>query len=69
MRLAKKGWGTRNPNCAKCGDERGGRFGHTSDECLWQQGMTVEEVARNVPRERLHDFWEAMIDRYFWEAS
>ena len=59
-----RGFGRRNPHCSKCGDERGGPFGHETSECQYRPGMTAGEVAAILPEHRRGEFWDTQIDRY-----
>jgi hypothetical protein len=59
------GFGRRNPHCSRCGDLRGGPFGHEISECQYRPGMTASEVAAILPPERRAAFWDQQIDRYF----
>ncbi len=29
---------TDNPHCNRCGNERGGPYGHETNECAWRRG-------------------------------
>jgi len=38
--------GRRNPYCSRCGDERGGPYGHETSECTWTPEPTNEQQNR-----------------------
>jgi hypothetical protein len=57
--------GRRNPHCSRCGDERGGDFGHEISECQYRREMTVSELAETMPPDKKSRYHEAMIDAYF----
>lgn len=61
----QQGFGTANPDCSKCGDERGGPPGHTDDDCQWFPGMSVYLLTR-LPHMagREGEIWDTYIDRY-----
>ena len=61
----RKGFGRDNPYCMKCGDERGGPYGHETNECQYRHGMTAEQVAATMPPETAREFWDTLLDRYF----
>lgn len=62
-------FGTRNPYCAKCGDERGGLYGHESSECEYRHDMTVAEVAATMPEHRRGLYLDEVLDRYVQERE
>lgn len=34
-----------NPHCNRCGDERGGVYGHETNECTWRRGNPAHDAA------------------------
>ena len=34
-----------NPHCSRCGDERGGPYGHETNECTWRRGDPAHDAA------------------------
>lgn len=35
--------GRRNPYCSRCGDERGGPYGHETNECTWRRKQADDD--------------------------
>lgn len=65
MTEIKTGFGRRNANCSKCGDERGGLPDHDTADCQWFPGMSVFLMTR-LPHMagREGEVWDTYVDRY-----
>lgn len=65
MTAIKQGFGLANPDCTKCGDERGGPPGHGADTCGWFPGTSVYLLTL-MPHMagRAGEIWDTYIDRY-----
>ena len=61
-------FGRPNPHCVKCGDERGGPWGHETSECLYRDGMTTADLAATMSPERRAAYWGTLADRYLYAA-
>jgi hypothetical protein len=57
-------FGRDNPHCSRCGDERGGDYGHETSECVYRSGVTVGDLARARP-DRAAWIYEAALDQWF----
>lgn len=42
----------RNPYCSRCGDLRGGVYGHETNECTWNRPPEPEQEEPPVERAR-----------------
>jgi hypothetical protein len=60
-----QGFGRPNPDCSKCGDERGGLPGHDAGSCQWFPGMSVFLLTR-LPHMagREAEIWDVYVNRY-----